>query len=109
MLVSQRAAGSFAPHTRLFAKRQANFERGDDVLRYLVLKFEHVVEVALETVGPHMAAVQAVDQLCRQSHSIAGLAHAPFEHITGAKHPPNFPYVSRLSLEHKARIAGYDE
>jgi hypothetical protein len=80
-----------------------------DVLRYLVLKLEHVVEVALEAVCPHMTAVQTVNQLCRQSHSIAGLAHAPFEHITGAKDSPNFAYVTRLSLEHKARIAGYDE
>src|SRR5438445_567575 len=109
MLVHQRAAGPFAPHTRLFSKRQANFERGDDVLRYLVLKLKHVVEVALEAVGPYMTAVEAVDQLCRQSHSIAGLAHAPFEHITGAKHSPNFAYVARLSFEHKTRIAGYDE
>src|SRR5258708_21635409 len=109
MLVHQRAARALAPNPGLFAKRQANLKRGHDVLRYPILKLEHVVEVALETVGPHMAAVQSVDQLCPQSHSIAGLAHAPFEHITGAKHPPNFPYVSRLSLEHKARIAGYDE
>src|SRR6266852_5654991 len=109
MLVSQRAAGSFAPHTRLFAKRQANFERGDDVLRYLVLKFEHVVEVALETVGPHMAAVQAVDQLCRQSHSIAGLAHTPFQHIPDAERSADFAYVPNLSFEHKTRIASYNQ
>src|SRR5215471_11725400 len=96
MLIHQRAARAFAPHSRLFAKRQPNLERGDDVLRNPVLKLEHVVEVALETVGPHMAAVQAVDQLRRQSHSFAGLTNAPFQHIASAEYSPDFAYVPRL-------------
>src|SRR6266436_2154704 len=108
MLVDQRATRAFAPHSRLFAKRQPNFERGHDVLRYSILKLEHVVEVALETVGPHMAAVQAVDQLCGQSHSIAGLAHAPFQHIPDTKCSADFAYVSCLPFEYEARIASYD-
>src|SRR6516165_2914202 len=105
MLIHQRAARAFAPHSRLFAKRQPNLERGDDVLRNPVLKREHVVEVTLETVGPDMAAVQAVDQLCRQSYAIAGLADAPLQHMPDAEHSPDFADVPRLSLEHKARIA----
>ena len=108
ILVNQRTAGAFAPHPRLFAKRQLYLKRGYDVLRYPILKLEHVVEVALETVGPHMAAVQAVDQLCRQSHSIAGLAHAPFQHIPDAKYSADFAYVPCLPFEYKARIASYD-
>src|SRR6516165_10635752 len=105
MLVNQRAARTRAPYPRLFAKRQPNLERGYDVLRNPVLKREHVVEVALETVGPDMAAVQAVDQLCRQSHTIAGLAHAAFQHMPDAEYLPDFADVPRLSLEHKTRIA----
>src|SRR6516225_3957699 len=105
MLIHQRAARAFAPHSRLFAKRQPNLERGDDVLRNPVLKLKHVVEVALETVGPHMAAVQAVDQLCRQSYSIAGLAHAPFQHMPDAEYSPDFADVQRVSPKHKTRIA----
>src|SRR6516225_11447573 len=108
MLIHQRAARAFAPHSRLFAKRQPNLERGDDVLRNPVLKREHVVEVALETVGPHMAAVQAVDQLCRQSHAIASLAHAAFQDIASAEHSTDFADVPRLTPEHKTRIASYD-
>src|SRR5256714_12261768 len=107
MLVHQRAARAFAPHPHFFAKRQPDLERGDDVLRYPILKLEHVVEVALETVGPHMAAVQAVDQLCRQSHSIAGLAHAPFQHIPDAERSADFADVPCLPSEYKARIASY--
>src|SRR5262252_6014047 len=109
MLVHQRTARTCAPHSRLFAKRQPDLERGDDILRNPVLKREHVVEVALETVGPHMAAVQAVDQLCRQSYAIAGLSHAPFQHMPDAEHSPDFADIPRLSLEHKTRIAVYNE
>ena len=65
--------------------------------------------IALETVCPHMATVQAVDQLRRQSHSIAGLAHASFQHIARAEHPTDFAYVPNLPLEHKTRIASYDQ
>jgi len=57
MLVDQRAARAFAPDPRFFAKRQLDLERGDDVLRYPVLKLEHVAEVPFEAVCPHMAAV----------------------------------------------------
>src|SRR5207253_3730476 len=91
------------------AKRQPDLERGDDVLGYAVLKLEHVVKVALETVGPDMAAVQAVDQLRRQSHPIGGLANAPFQHIASAEYSPDFADVPRLSPEHKARIASDDQ
>src|SRR5258705_13893647 len=101
MLVHQRAARAFAPHPHFFAKRQPDLERGDDVLRYPVLKLEHIVEVALETVCPDMAAVQGVDQLCRQSHPIAGLANAPFQHIANTTYSPDFADVPRLSFEHK--------
>src|SRR5262245_31805581 len=109
MLVHQRAARTFAPDPRLFAKRQPNLERGHDVLRYSILKREHVVEVAFETVGPDMAAAQAVDQLCCQPHSIASLANASFQHIASAEQSPDFADVPRLSLEHKTRITGYDQ
>src|SRR5215467_11825323 len=108
MLVHQRAARAFAPQAHVFAERQPNLKRGYDVLCYPILKLEHVVEVALETVGPHMAAVQTVDQLCRQSHSIAGLAHAPFQHISDAKCSADFAYVPCLPFEYKTRIASYD-
>src|SRR5215475_14019248 len=108
MVVHQRATGSLAPQPHIFAKRQLNLKRGHDVLRYPILKLEHVVEVALETVGPHVAAVQTVDQLCDQSHSIAGLAHAPFQHISDAKCSADFAYVPSLSFKHEAGIASYD-
>src|SRR5499427_822225 len=109
MLVHQRTARTCAPYPRLFSIRQPNLERGDDVLRDPVLKREHVVEVALETVGPDMTAVQAVDQLCRQSYAIAGLAHAPFQHMPHAEYSPDFADVPGLSLEHKTRIASDDQ
>src|SRR6516164_8902132 len=106
MLVNQWAARAFAPYPHLFAKRQPDLKRGDDVLRYPVLK---LVEVALETVRPDVAPVQAVDQLCRQSHAIAGVANAPFQHIARAKDSSDFADVPRLSFEHKNRITRYHE
>src|SRR5215831_5615727 len=105
MVVHDWAARAFAPQPHIFAKRQLDLERGHDVLRYPILKLEHVVEVALETVGPDVAPVQAIDQLCRQSHSIAGLAHAPFQHIPDAKCSADFAYVPRLPFEYETRIA----
>ena len=90
MLVYRQAARASSPHPRLFTNCQPDLERSDDVLRYPILKLEYVVEVALETVGPDMAAVQAIDQLYHQSHTIAGLANAPFQHIASAEHSPDF-------------------
>src|SRR4029453_12867755 len=55
-----------------------------------------------------MAAIETIDQLCRQPYSIAHLAHAAFQHVADAEYPPNFAYIPRLPLEHKARIASYD-
>src|SRR5215469_9269337 len=52
-----------------------------------------------------MAAVQAVDQLCRQSYAIAGLADAPLQHMADAERSPDLADVPRVSLEHKTRIA----
>src|SRR6516164_4364421 len=109
MLVNQWAARAFAPYPHLFAKRQPDLKRGDDVLRYPVLKLEHVVEVALETVRPDVAPVQAVDQLCRQSHALAGVANGRFQHIARAKDSSDVADVPRLSLEHKTRITLYHQ
>src|SRR4029079_5559096 len=101
MLVAQWAAKAFAPHPDFFAKHQPNLERRHNVLRYPVLQVEHFIEVTLETVCPHMGAVQAVDQLCRQSYPFVGLADASFQHITRAEHSADLADVPRLSLERK--------
>jgi hypothetical protein len=66
MLVYQRAARAFAPHPRLFAKRQPHLERGDDVLRYPALKLEHVDGIA-EDVLTTLSKIQELLVIDRNS------------------------------------------
>ena len=56
-----RAARASTPNSRFVAMRQLNLKCCNDVLRYAILQLEDVVEIALETVGPNVAAIHAVD------------------------------------------------
>jgi hypothetical protein len=56
-----------------------------------------------------MPAAGRFDQLRRYPYPVAGLAHAPFEHIAHAELAPDVFDRNRLALVGEARIAGDDE
>ena len=75
----------------------------------LVLKVEHVVESAVEPVGPDMRAGLGLDQLGGDAQPVPALADAAFQHIAHAEFAPDLPDVDRLALVDEARIARDDE
>ena len=60
-------------------------ERGDDLRRHVVLHGEDVGQVAVEPLGPEVAAGRRVDELGGDPDPIARLAHAALEHIAHAE------------------------
>src|SRR5215472_8052665 len=85
MLINKRTARTLSPDPRLLAVGQSDLQCRDNLLRDLVLQLEHVVQVAVKPVGPHMAAVEAVDQLRRQPDAVAALSDAALQHVADAQ------------------------
>src|SRR5215831_21263460 len=81
LLIDKRTARAFSPNPRLLATGQADLWCSDNLLRDPVLQLENVVEVAVKPIRPHVAAVQAVDQLCRQPDMVAALSDAALQHV----------------------------
>jgi class 3 adenylate cyclase len=68
-----------------------------DALSNLVLDRTHIREVAVIAVGPEMMAGLGVDQLRGDPHTIAGAAHAAFDHVADAKFGPYLDTLRRKS------------
>src|SRR5882757_5498584 len=107
MLIDKRTARALSPNPRLLAVGQADFQCRDNLLRYPVLQLEHVVQVAIKPIRPHMAAVQAVDQLRRQPDAVAALSDAALQHVANAQDAADLADVFGLVLENKTGIARY--
>src|ERR1700722_14684388 len=60
---------------------QRNFQRFDHRASDVVLYFENIVEVPVVGLGPEVIAGVRAHELSGDSHVIAGLAHATFEHV----------------------------
>ena len=67
--------------TLLLVRGQPDLERGDDLPGQLILDGENVGEVTVEPVGPDVAAIGRVDELCGDAHAVARLAHAALQHV----------------------------
>ena len=80
-----------------------------DTCGHLVLKLEHIVQQAIEAVGPEMRAVCCIDQLRGDAHPTSGLAHAAFEHVANAELAADLLHIDGLAFVGKARSAGDDE
>src|SRR5262245_27766259 len=105
MLIGERTARALSPDPRLLSIGQADLQCRDNLLRNLVLQLEYVVQVAVKPVGPHMAAVEAVDQLRRQPDAVAAHSDAALQHVADAQDTADLADVSGLSLENEAGSA----
>ncbi|HTL30474.1 MAG TPA: hypothetical protein VL282_14685, partial [Tepidisphaeraceae bacterium] len=65
----------------LFGREQLHPQRRDNRFRDLVLDGEDVRQVAVEAIGPDVAAGGAVDELRGDPHSVARLANASFKDV----------------------------
>jgi hypothetical protein len=66
---------------------------------------EDVLEVAVEAIGPDVAAARGVDELHVDAHLHAGAAHAAFEHVAHAELPAHLLDVDALLLVGERRVA----
>ena len=82
---------------------QRDPQRLGDRARDLVLDQEHVVDGAIEPLGPDVVAVGHVDQLRADPQAVAGLAHAAFEHGLNVEALADFADVDRRALELERR------
>jgi Tetratricopeptide repeat len=84
-------------------------DRGRDAHGDLVLHCKNIRQVAVVALRPQMPASRCLDQLHRDPHPIADLAHTAFEDIAHAEVAADLPYVDRLALVGEGRIASDDE
>src|SRR5262249_55667465 len=80
-LISFGILGRPALDCLLLRRQQPDLQRRNDGLRDLVLQREDIVEVAVIALTPDVAVIARVDQLRRDPHTAARLAHAAFDDI----------------------------
>jgi hypothetical protein len=87
-------------------KRDA--QRLGDRSRDLVLDHEHVVDVAIEALGPQVIAVGDVHQLRADAQAVAGLADAALEHRLHVQSLADLAHVDLRALELERRGPRHD-
>src|SRR5437764_1080623 len=74
---------------------QRRHQRPDDALGDAILELEHVLDRAVEVVGPEMTARRDIDQLAGDAHPGPCLADAALEHVAHAELAPDLLDVDR--------------
>src|SRR3954452_10044021 len=65
-----------------FGSNDSRRNSTDDALRDLILNGENIFERAIVPFRPDVVAIASINQLGRDTHATASLAHASFEHVT---------------------------
>ena len=76
--------------------------------RDLVLQIENVLQLAIVMFRPHVVAGLGIDELCCNSHPVAGPAHAALDDVAHTEFISDFSNIWRLSLICESRISGDD-
>src|SRR6516165_8479470 len=97
-IVGIEAFGWLAVSTIDLGLTKLRLDRARDAGRHLVLKLEDVVDGAVEAVGPDVRAGAGVDELARDPHPVAGLAHAAFEHVAHPQFSRHLPHIDCSAL-----------
>jgi hypothetical protein len=97
--------GAAALDVLLFDAAELDRQRLDDLVHDLVLCGEDVVQLAVEAVGPQMAAALGVDQLGGDAHAVAGLADRAFQHEAHAELAADLLHLHRPALVGEGGIA----
>ena len=84
---------------------QRHAQRAGDGLRDVFLDGEHVGELAVVILGPEMHAVVGLDELRRDAHAVARLAHRAFDQMGRAQRLADGAHILVLALELEGRGA----
>ena len=93
---------------RTLLGQELEFERCDDGLRDVVLDGEDVVERAVVALRPDLRVGGRLEQLRRDPHAIAGLAHAALEDVRDLEGPRDLGRRDRLALVREGGVARSD-
>src|SRR6516162_11293195 len=94
-VVSGEIGGGAAGRTRCLGRLQCRLDDTSDTCGHLVLKLEHIVQQAIEAVGPEMRARACIDRLCSDAYALARFAHRAFEDITHTQLAPYLLHIDR--------------
>ena len=81
-----------------FSTVHMGHENRDNRTRNLVLDREHVVKLAVVSVGPPVGAGRGLDKLRRDADALAAPPNAPLEQVARTQLPPDLPEIDRLAL-----------
>ena len=84
---------------------QPKLDRTDNLARDLILEGEDIGEVPVVTVGPDVRAGRSIDQLRRDAHPIAELAHASFDNVADRQFSADLRHADGSALVNKSRVA----
>src|SRR6476660_9766750 len=80
-------------------------DRRHNTCGHLVLQLKDILQRSVEAICPEMRSRGCIDELCRNTHPVRGLAHAAFEHVPHPKFTSDLLYIDRPTLVGDARIA----
>jgi len=84
---------------------EPGLQLGHDARGNLVLYRKHVRQLAVEPLGPALVPLVGIDELRRDAHRIAGLAHAALEHRPYAQSAADLRHIEVLALKREGRGA----
>ncbi len=104
-VIGVEIVGMLSPGAFDLRALQAGLDDADDLVGDLVLQVENVFQRAVVAVGPQMRPGRGLDQLRRDAHPVARLAHASFQDIAHAELTPDLSHIDGSALVGEARIA----
>ena len=104
-----KARRRFLPGAISLADPKFVVDVADDGLGDLVLDSENIIELAIVTVGPKVAAASRVDELSGHPHPATRFANTALDHVTHAEITRHLRYVYGSALKGEGRVSCDDE
>ncbi len=108
LLVGVQIVGAIGHQTLARLQTQGRTQRPGDGLRDLLLYGEDVGQLAVVVLGPELDSVAGADELRRDAHAVAGLAHRALDQVACAHGLTHGADVLVLALELKCGAARDD-
>src|SRR5262249_23005915 len=108
-IVRVQALRRLAPRSLDLDLAYGRLDRADHALGDPILELEHIGDLAVVTIAPHVRACRGLDELRGDPKAVAALAHAALHHVADAELAPDFANIDGLALVRERRVAGDDE
>src|SRR5215813_9792224 len=92
-------------HPLDFGELQLGLDCPYDAFRHAILQSEDVAHLAIEAIGPKVRTGRGVNELSRESKTIARAPNAAFQHIADTELAPNLTDIDGPALVGKGRVA----